>query len=88
MLLNIYLIFNGNCREAFEFYRSVFGGDFAALQTFADAPADMQVPEPDRGRRGKQCHQRSVEHSAEERLLDECGEHRNPNEDLTEGLRW
>ena len=29
MLLNPYLIFNGNCREAFEFYRSIFGGEFS-----------------------------------------------------------
>ena len=28
MTLSIYLHFNGNCREAFDFYRSVFGGDF------------------------------------------------------------
>ncbi len=40
-----YLHFNGNCREAFEFYRSVFGGEFDILQTFADGPADMGVPE-------------------------------------------
>ena len=29
MSLNVYLFFDGNCREAFEFYRSVFGGEFA-----------------------------------------------------------
>ena len=40
-----YLHFNGNCREAFEFYRSVFGGEFAMMATFADGPADMDVPE-------------------------------------------
>ena len=31
--MNIYLFFNGNCREVFEFYRSVFGGDFAFVTT-------------------------------------------------------
>ena len=41
MQLNTYLTFAGNCREAFEFYRSVFGGDFAAFQTFGDGPPDM-----------------------------------------------
>ena len=45
MTLSIYLHFNGNCREAFEFYRSVFGGNFDVLQTFGDGPADMGVPE-------------------------------------------
>ena len=33
MSLNVYLFFDGNCREAFEFYRSVFGGEFKVIQT-------------------------------------------------------
>ena len=45
MALNTYLTFDGNCREAFEFYRSVFGGEFAVLQTFADGPPDMPMPD-------------------------------------------
>ena len=32
MTLSTYLAFDGNCREAFEFYRSVFGGEFAFIQ--------------------------------------------------------
>ena len=44
MTLSTYLHFNGNCREAFEFYRSAFGGEFDVLQTFGDGPADMDVP--------------------------------------------
>ena len=47
-MVNIYLHFNGNCREAFEFYRSVFGGEFALVQTFSDGPPDMDVPEDER----------------------------------------
>ena len=43
--INIYLHFNGNCREAFEFYRSVFGGEFAVLATFREGPDGMGVPE-------------------------------------------
>ena len=39
--INPYLTFDGNCEEAFEFYRSVFGGDFADLTRFSEAPADM-----------------------------------------------
>ena len=45
MKLDTYLNFDGNCREAFEFYRSVFGGEFAEIQTFANAPSDMGVGE-------------------------------------------
>ncbi len=43
--INIYLHFNGNCRETFEFYRSVFGGDFAIFTTFREGPDGMGVPE-------------------------------------------
>ena len=45
MPLNVYLHFNGNCREVFEFYRSVFGGDFALLSTFRDMPDPMGIAE-------------------------------------------
>ncbi len=48
MTLSIYLTFNGNCREVFEFYRSVFGGEFDVLQTFGDGPPDMQIPDDER----------------------------------------
>lgn len=52
MNLNIYLHFNGNCREAFEFYRVAFGGEFDIVQTFADMPSDaaggMPIPEAER----------------------------------------
>ena len=44
MSLNTYLTFEDDCREAFEFYRSVFGGEFSELQTFGDGPPDMGVP--------------------------------------------
>ena len=48
MSLSTYLTFDGNCREAFEFYRSVFGTEFVVLSTFAEAPEDMEVPDADR----------------------------------------
>ena len=41
MTLNTYLNFSGNCREAFEFYRSVFGGEFDMIQAFRDLPPDV-----------------------------------------------
>jgi len=50
MSLNTYLTFDGNCREAFAFYRSVFGGEFSEFHSFAEGPADMAVPEAERDR--------------------------------------
>ena len=50
MSLNTYLFFEENCREAFEHYRSVFGGEFLMLQTYADAPPDTDVPESEKDR--------------------------------------
>ena len=40
-----YLTFNGNCREAFDFYKEVFGGEYLMLETFANGPAEMGIPE-------------------------------------------
>lgn len=34
--VNAYLSFKNNCEEAFEFYRSVFGGEFMAISRFGD----------------------------------------------------
>ena len=45
MSLNTYLTFGSNCREVFEFYRSVFGGEFATVSTFREGPPDMGIPE-------------------------------------------
>jgi PhnB protein len=36
--INPYLNFLGNTEEAFNFYKSVFGGEFLALQRFKDTP--------------------------------------------------
>jgi PhnB protein len=33
-VVNPYLTFNGNCEEAFEFYKSVFGGEFTGIMRF------------------------------------------------------
>ena len=42
MTLSIYLYFDGTCRDAFNFYRSVFGGEFKAEMTFAEGPPDYK----------------------------------------------
>jgi PhnB protein len=38
--INPYLTFNGNCEEAFEFYRAAFGGDFIAKMRFSEMMPD------------------------------------------------
>lgn len=38
--VNVYLTFNGNCLEAFEFYKSVFGGEFPYVGRYKDMPAE------------------------------------------------
>ena len=35
-----YLGFDGDCEEAFEFYRSVFGGEFSGVSRYSEMPAD------------------------------------------------
>lgn len=37
---NTYLNFNGNCAQAFDFYRSVFGGEFASKMKYSDMPSE------------------------------------------------
>ncbi|MEA4967436.1 MAG: VOC family protein [Bacteroidaceae bacterium] len=46
---NIYLNFNGNCEEAFNFYKSVFGGEFTYIGRFGDMPKseDYSVADAD-----------------------------------------
>ncbi|MCH4824381.1 VOC family protein [Gramella lutea] len=42
--INNYLIFNGNCREAFEYYKNVFGEEFTEVSTFAEMPDQEGIP--------------------------------------------
>ena len=42
--VNIYLNFNGNCEEAFNFYKSIFGGDFTYLGRFEKVPESEGMP--------------------------------------------
>lgn len=39
-----YLTFNGNCEEAFNFYKSVFGGEFGFVGRFSDMPPSPDHP--------------------------------------------
>jgi PhnB protein len=44
MHLNPYLLFNGNCEEAFKFYEQVLGGKIVDMMTHAGTPAEKDVP--------------------------------------------
>ena len=48
--MNPYLNFDGNTEEAFNFYKSVFGGDFAVVMRFGDNPQCDQMAEDDKNR--------------------------------------
>lgn len=45
-----YLNFAGNTEEAFNFYRSVFGGEFTYLHRFKDTPHAEQLPESEQNK--------------------------------------
>ena len=44
MQLNPYLLFNGQCEEAFKFYAQVLGGKIEGMLTHAGTPAEQQAP--------------------------------------------
>lgn len=48
--MNPYLNFDGNAEEAFNFYRSVFGGDFATIMRFKDNPQCGDISEDEKQR--------------------------------------
>lgn len=52
MKLEMFINFDGNCREAVEFYAKVFKTEIGNLMTYGDAPADPNhpVPEADKNR--------------------------------------
>ena len=50
--LNVYLTFNGNCEEAFNFYKSVFGGEFQSISRFKEMPVTEDIKfSPEEGER-------------------------------------
>ncbi|HEX6335249.1 MAG TPA: VOC family protein [Flavisolibacter sp.] len=42
MQIQPYIIFNGNCEEALNFYAKAFGGEVGSMMRFSDAPPDVQ----------------------------------------------
>lgn len=47
--VNIYLNFNGNCEEAFNFYKAAFGKEFQYIGRFSEMPPsdEYKLPESD-----------------------------------------
>lgn len=44
--LDVYLFFRGNCREAMEFYKGIFGGELT-VQTYGDVNAANEDNKPE-----------------------------------------
>ncbi len=43
-----YLSFNGNCEVAFNFYKSVFGGDFSYVGRYKEMPSEQPLPDSEK----------------------------------------
>lgn len=48
MKINPYLNFPGTTEEAFNFYKSVFGGEFSAINRFRETPEAEKLSESDK----------------------------------------
>lgn len=42
--VNIYLTFNGDCEDAFDHYKAVFGGDYQSISRFGEMPPQEGMP--------------------------------------------
>jgi PhnB protein len=47
MAIQVYLNFNGNCREAVEFYAQVFGTGKPKMMTYGETPPNPEFPLPE-----------------------------------------
>ena len=50
MQITPYLNFNGNCREAFDFYATTLGGTIDGMMTYGDSPMKAEMPPEMHGR--------------------------------------
>ena len=50
MKLNPYLAFDGQCREAFQFYEQTLGGKIAFIQTIGESPMAANMPKESQSR--------------------------------------
>jgi PhnB protein len=47
MAVDVYLNFNGNCREVVDFYAEVFGTEEPKIMTFGETPPNPEYPLPE-----------------------------------------
>ena len=47
MSVDVYLVFNGNCREAVEFYANVFKTEAPQIMTFGESPQNPEYQFPE-----------------------------------------
>lgn len=45
-ILNVYLYFRGNCEKAFDFYKSIFGGEYEFIGRYKDIPHEAREKFP------------------------------------------
>jgi PhnB protein len=45
--LNPYITLDGNCKEAFDYYRTIFGGELSDVSPYSEAPPGTPVDEAD-----------------------------------------
>ncbi len=50
MKVHPYLNFDGKAEEAFEFYKSVFGGEYSSKMKMSEAPGAENLPKEDQNR--------------------------------------
>ena len=50
MIINPYLNFHSNTEEAFNFYKSVFGGEFSSVVRFSDMGSLDKIPDADKNK--------------------------------------
>lgn len=48
--INPYITFNGNCEEAFNFYKSVFGVEFQFVGRYENMPPEYNFPESEKNK--------------------------------------
>jgi len=54
--VNVYLNFTGNCEEAFNFYKSIFKGDFTYIGRYGDMPPQEGMPSMPEEQKNKIMH--------------------------------
>lgn len=66
--VNAYLTFDGKCKTAFDFYKSIFGGEFDYMGTFGEMPPQEGMPPMPEEMKSRIMHV-SLPISAETRLM-------------------